>query len=431
MNTVISLLVLSTLPLLVVPQATSVDSVKAVVEIVSGDPRIFSGESVRLKCSISDVRSTWDYLWFRGSERLPPRGEHLLLWRTHIKQSGNYYCQGVRDSAVGDIHTSKSLPVEINVDGGWAILQVPPTLSLVGDTLVVTCRVRGTPQLHEVILYKDGVEVRRQKGLHPHFSLTDVTVADQGMYSCRASWDIARRTYSVISADTLLQVAEVLSEPVLEIVTVGDLIPANMMRLTCRHQYNAPAPKPPVHYYFFRNNIKLGIATSENHDLVKRTPGQYTCKVRVPMLGLVRWSGPKSFGQVTEPQVKKPPVHPRDPWTRALPISFPDPSLPPASEPTAALLSPHQSTATPTVIQTAEASTPSSGPPSSQPAPRTVPSTAQTLNETTLPETDNITEQSGDKPEDDSDMSGDMSGDMPEDDGDTSGESGDMPEGFW
>lgn len=97
--------------------ATSVDSVKAVVEIVSGDPRIFSGESVRLKCSISDVRSTWDYLWFRGSERLPPRGEHLLLWRTHIKQSGNYYCQGVRDSAVGDIHTSKSLPVEINVDG--------------------------------------------------------------------------------------------------------------------------------------------------------------------------------------------------------------------------------------------------------------------------------------------------------------------------
>ena len=94
-------------------------------------------------------------------------------------------------------------------------------------------------------------------------------------------------------------VSEVLSEPVLEIVTVGDLIPANMMRLNCHHQYNAPAPKPPVHYYFFRNNLKLGMATSENHDLVKRTPGQYTCKIRVPVLGLVRWSQPKSFGQVT------------------------------------------------------------------------------------------------------------------------------------
>ncbi|XP_036943810.1 high affinity immunoglobulin gamma Fc receptor I-like [Acanthopagrus latus] len=422
MNAVISLLVLSTLPLLVVPVATSVDSVKAAVEIVSGDPRIFSGESVRLKCSVSDVRSTWDYLWFRGSEKLPQQGEHLLLWRAHVKQSGNYYCQGVRDSAVGDIYTSKSLPVEINVDGGWAILQVPPTLSLVGDTLVVTCRVRGTSQLREVILYKEGIEVMRQKGLNPHFTLTNVTVADQGMYSCRASWDIERRTRSVISVDTLLQVVEVLSEPVLEIVTVGDLIPANMMRLNCHHQYNAPAPKPPVHYYFFRNNLKLGMATSENHDLVKRTPGQYTCKIRVPVLGLVRWSQPKSFGQVTELQMTKPPVHPRDPWTRAPVISSPsDPSLPPASEPTAALLPPHQSTATPTVIQTTEAGTPSSGPPSSQPAPRTVPSTAQSLNKTTLPETDDITEQSGDTPEDDGDVSGDMSGDM----------SGDGPKRFW
>lgn len=90
--------------------------------------------------------------------------------------------------------------------GGWAILQVPPTLSLVGDTLVVTCRVRGTSQLREVILYKEGIEVMRQKGLNPHFTLTNVTVADQGMYSCRASWDIERRTRSVISVDTLLQV---------------------------------------------------------------------------------------------------------------------------------------------------------------------------------------------------------------------------------
>lgn len=72
---------------------------------------------------------------------------------------------------------------------------------------MVTCRVRGTPQLREVILYKDGIEVRRQKGLNPHFSLTDVTVVDEGMYSCRASWDIARRTHSVISADTLLHIA--------------------------------------------------------------------------------------------------------------------------------------------------------------------------------------------------------------------------------
>lgn len=98
--------------------APPVTSFRAVVEMVSGESRIFSGESVRLKCSIPDVhRSSWNYLWFRGSEQLPQSGEHLYLWNARVQESGKYYCQGVRDTAVGDIHTMPSLPLEINVDG--------------------------------------------------------------------------------------------------------------------------------------------------------------------------------------------------------------------------------------------------------------------------------------------------------------------------
>ncbi|XP_044057909.1 Fc receptor-like protein 5 isoform X2 [Siniperca chuatsi] len=301
MDTVIYLLVLSTLSQLVVPKAPPVTSFRAVIEMVSGDSRIFSGESIQLKCSIPDVhKSSWDYLWFRGSEELPQIGEHLFLWKANVKESGKFYCQGVRDTAVGNIYTLQSLPLEISIDGGWAILQVPPHPSLVGDTLKVTCRVRGQPQLHEVILYKDGIEVMRQNGLNPHFYLTNITLGDQGMYSCRASWDIDRRTRSVISADAPVQVLEVLSQPVLEIIADNNLIPVNKMKLICHLQYNAPAPAPPIHYYFYKNNDRLGTATSENHDLVKRTPGQYSCKAKVPELALTRWSEPKSFGQVTE-----------------------------------------------------------------------------------------------------------------------------------
>lgn len=90
----------------------------AVVEMVSGNSRIFSGESARLKCSVPDThRSTWNYLWFRGSEQLPQLGEHFILWKAMVKESGKFYCQGVRDTAVGNIHTGESLPVEIDVDG--------------------------------------------------------------------------------------------------------------------------------------------------------------------------------------------------------------------------------------------------------------------------------------------------------------------------
>ena len=90
--------------------------------------------------------------------------------------------------------------------GGWAILQVPPRPGLVGHALTVTCRGRASPELHEVILFKDGVEVMRQNGLNPHFSLTNLTLEDQGLYSCRASWDTDTRTRSVISVETPVQV---------------------------------------------------------------------------------------------------------------------------------------------------------------------------------------------------------------------------------
>ncbi|XP_032360467.1 uncharacterized protein LOC116672685 [Etheostoma spectabile] len=390
MDTVIFLLVLSTLPQLVVTQAPHVTSFRAVVEMVSGDSRIFSGEEVRLTCSVPDVhRSSWTYLWFRGSNQLLQFGKNLTLWKAKVQDSGKFYCQGVRDTVIGNIHTLQSLPLEIHVDGGWAILQVPPYPGLVGETLKVTCRVRGTSRLHEVILYKDGVEVMRQNGLSPHFYLNNLTLEDKGIYSCRASWDADRRTRSVISTDASVQVLEVLSQPVLEIVADHNLIPVKKLKLICHVQYNSRAPAPAIHFFFYKNNNRLGTATSQNYDLVQRTPGQYSCKAKVPELGISKGSEPKSFGQVTGPQMLIPHAHhTRDPL----------PSLPHAAEPTAAWSSPHRSTATSTFIQPAEVSTQSTDPTlrPSQPAPSTLPSTAQSLTQTSIPLPLNKSEESGD-----------------------------------
>ena len=93
-------------------------------------------------------------------------------------------------------------------------------------------------------------------------------------------------------------ISDVLSLPVLEIVADNDLIPANKMKLICHLQYNARAPAPPINYYFYKNDNRLGTATSENHDLVRRTPGQYSCRAKVPLLGISRSSELESFEQV-------------------------------------------------------------------------------------------------------------------------------------
>lgn len=69
------------------------------------------------------------------------------------------------------------------------------------------------------------------------------------------------------------------------------------MRLICHHEYNLPAPAPAAHVYFYKNDKRLGTATSQNHLSVRKSSGLYRCKVRVPALNLVRWSEPKGFGQ--------------------------------------------------------------------------------------------------------------------------------------
>lgn len=84
---------------------------------MSGHSRVFSGEHVQLRCSIPDGRkSSWNYLWFKGTGRLEHHAEMLTL-KGFLSDSGEFQCQGVRDTAVGNIYTQKSPPVEINMDG--------------------------------------------------------------------------------------------------------------------------------------------------------------------------------------------------------------------------------------------------------------------------------------------------------------------------
>ncbi|KAM9853567.1 high affinity immunoglobulin gamma Fc receptor I-like [Aulostomus maculatus] len=358
MDMVVSLLVLSTLPQFVVPGVLSATSLGTFVEIVSGHSRVFSGETVRLKCYINDNHnSNWDFLWYRGSELLLQKTDTLILWRASIKDGGEIYCQGVRNTIVGKIYTLQSVPVEINVDGGWVILHSSMHHGLVGETLEMTCRVRRNPQLHEAILYKDGIEIMRKNGLNSSFSLPKLTLKDQGLYSCRASWDEDRQTHSAISAETQVQILEVLTQPILEIVTDENTIPSHKMKLICHLQYNFAAPAPPVVYYFYKDNNRLGLASSENHAQVKRTPGVYSCRARVPQLDTERWSETKSFGQESQ-GVMPPSLQSRDVRPFHPPILTPDSSLTLEDQPTTTLPSPQRFTATLSFSQPPESTPP-------------------------------------------------------------------------
>uniref|UniRef100_A0A667XNJ6 Ig-like domain-containing protein n=1 Tax=Myripristis murdjan TaxID=586833 RepID=A0A667XNJ6_9TELE len=369
----------------------SVAPYQAVIEQVQGASRIFSGETVRLRCSVpEDDRSTWTHLWFRGREKIF-QGDELVLWNMKVKHSGKYYCQGVRDTLIGLIHTLQSIPMEIDVDGGWAILQVPSHPVLVGETMSLTCRVRDNPKLRELLLYRDGVEVMRQKGPSPHFHLTNITVKDWGTYSCRATWDVRRRSHSVISVPADVIVLEVLTQPVLEVVPRDPLVPANLMRLICHFQYNAHVPAPPVDVYFYKDDERLTMASSEKYVVVPPNPGRYRCKAKVSVLGLVKWSESKDFGQVKETKrILHPIPQPRAP--RPLGPAATPPSLtpPPAIGSTTAWATSQQPVKAPTYPPTTHAPRTSVQPVAESHT------TVQPKNQTALPK---LIDMSGDFPD--------------------------------
>uniref|UniRef100_A0A3Q3BNX1 Ig-like domain-containing protein n=2 Tax=Kryptolebias marmoratus TaxID=37003 RepID=A0A3Q3BNX1_KRYMA len=211
---------------------------------------------------------------------------------------------------MGNLKTKPSLPVEVVVDGGWAILQAPQHPVLVGETMTLQCHLRGNFPVHETILYRNGVEVMRQNGYNSHFRLTEATVEDDGLYSCRASWDMRQQTHSVISVDTPVHVVEVLSEPVLEIDADAKMGP-DKMKLICHVKYHARAPAPPINFYFYKNNKLMGPAVSANHNVFRRAPGWYSCRAKVPQLDLVQWSEARSFGDVPGTQMPPPRPHVR------------------------------------------------------------------------------------------------------------------------
>lgn len=264
------------------------------VEIVTGLSRVFTGDTVRLRCNVppTPYNSTWSYTWYNGPRQLPYFTEQIIISYIKTKDKGKYYCQGFRDTSVRDIPTFQSLPVEINVDGGWAILDAP-SQGVVGFPMNMTCRVRGTRPIKEVVLFRDGVEVLKQK--HPRFILDNVTLEDWGSYSCVASWIQSGRTHSVVSAPVSVQVVEPMTQPKLVILDDEQMRLLSMLQLVCVLDYNVPEPAPPVLYYFFLDDSRLGTPASDNFSMVKRSTGAFKCQAKVAQLDLSRWSEPKSY----------------------------------------------------------------------------------------------------------------------------------------
>ncbi|XP_030633006.1 high affinity immunoglobulin gamma Fc receptor I [Chanos chanos] len=289
-----SLLVVLTLLSRTMSQEPTPSPFQAEVSLTRGEVRLFSGEGdVELTCSVpGDASPLWKFQWFKGDQMLA-EGATYVIDKAHVRDGGLYTCQGSRYTETRQLplEARPSHPFHLHVDGGWAILRAPTEYRLLGESMILTCRVRGNPFLVEVIFYKDGVEFWKQS--NSELLLTNVTLDDRGSYWCRATWESRLMYHSAISQPVPVDVKEILEDPQLEsefsVVFHGD----NVV-LHCNTQLNTREDGLKIMYYYYKDGERLGPATSSSsyviQHVVVQDSGLYQCQATTRKLNLEKWS---------------------------------------------------------------------------------------------------------------------------------------------
>ncbi|XP_066551252.1 high affinity immunoglobulin gamma Fc receptor I [Amia ocellicauda] len=284
------------------------EPLRAEVRVMHGDSELFVGDRVTLRCSVPGHPSGWSYNWYKAGVPLvgySNTGSMYTLRAASPLQSGPYACQGQR-RGTGPQRTQLSPPLYVRVCGGWVSLQAPLQPVILGREMTLSCRVRGNPRLEEVVFYKDGRELQRRP--HPQLHLSRLSYQDEGAYWCRASWGQQWRWSSAQSPAVQVSVKEMLTEPVLEVLTGVPALRGREMILSCSAQLIVARPGLRLRYSFRRNDHRLAVDSSEDTHTVlqadRRDAGDYQCKVTVDGLGLAKWSNSVQVEVMDEEPVK-------------------------------------------------------------------------------------------------------------------------------
>ncbi|KAI5626413.1 roundabout-like 2-like [Silurus asotus] len=269
--------------------------VKAKATVSLGDHHFFSGQDVEMTCSVpDDPLASWTYEWFHEG-KLESSSEVYQLKKARVLQSGNYTCKGQK--AITDwpytVETIPSDPLNIEVDGGWAILQTPYEPLVIQETATLTCRVRDGAFLSDAIFYKGEVEIQRQKG--SNLVLSDLTLEDKGMYKCTAMWLANQEYQSSQSLPSLLNVLDKLETPQMKFVLGRSVVKrGTKVSFNCITKVNAREADLNLEYFYLKDGERLGPASAQDTYVIsyvsKDDTGAYTCKVRIRSLNLERWS---------------------------------------------------------------------------------------------------------------------------------------------
>uniref|UniRef100_A0A6Q2ZML9 Ig-like domain-containing protein n=1 Tax=Esox lucius TaxID=8010 RepID=A0A6Q2ZML9_ESOLU len=148
---------------------------------VSPHGLLYSGETVTLKCDISDY-TDWTYWWYRKDQLQSP-GSPSKTINTLSDQVSQYQCQGRRTDRPQSSQRSDFL--HISVTGEFTINISNQKDILTGDSVTLTCTVESSGwRFYWYRHRQDSEPVTTTSG--SSYTLIQVSVSDGGQYRCRA-----------------------------------------------------------------------------------------------------------------------------------------------------------------------------------------------------------------------------------------------------
>ncbi|XP_040187976.1 Fc receptor-like protein 3 [Rana temporaria] len=242
--------------------------------VVTLDPnwnRIFRKESISLICNVeTSGQNNQMIYWYKNNWMQRGAGEIRKIYYAQDDDKGSYQC------TYGE--SGKSDPVHLDISNDWLILQANYVYE--GDTLLLRCHGWDSSFKDEAKFFKDNA-VLFSKG--PVFRKEKITTEATGRYRCERERCKIFNIYTKETAETLVTVYELFSDPALKLIELP-VMEGDSMTLKCNTNLAPPKKNTKLHFAFYRDGENVGeIGVSDTYRVMSsqlEDSGKYTCEVR-------------------------------------------------------------------------------------------------------------------------------------------------------
>ncbi|XDV19418.1 hypothetical protein PO909_024888, partial [Leuciscus waleckii] len=165
---------------------------------VTPDSRVFTGETVNLKCVINSDHSDWRYEWYKDSvilqtsDRYTVNRDTLTIRGATESDQGLYWCKGQRDGRPNSSTSRSAVSLSVK-ERPKPVVKVKPDVRVFrGERVTLTCDIQETG-VWRYSWYKDQDNTGRtdqiynSAGQDQIYIITSVDPSHAGLYRCRGT----------------------------------------------------------------------------------------------------------------------------------------------------------------------------------------------------------------------------------------------------